>query len=80
MKQSRFMSLTESFSNVAIGYGIAVLTQIVVFPLFGIHASLSDSLLLGGVFTVASIIRSYALRRLFETFRLRSIEAKTPLQ
>lgn len=35
MKQSHFMSLVESLSNVAIGYGIAVETQILVFPLFG---------------------------------------------
>lgn len=80
MKQSRLMSLAESFTNVAIGYGFAVLTQIAVFPLFGIRASLRDSLLLGGVFTVVSIARSYALRRLFEAFRLRSIEEKSPPQ
>jgi len=71
MKQSRFMSLAESFTNVVIGYGIAVLTQIVVFPLFGIHASLGDSLLLGGMFTAVSIARSYTLRRLFEAMRSR---------
>ena len=29
MKQSRLMSLAESFTNVAIGYGVAVMTQIV---------------------------------------------------
>ena len=80
MKQSRLMSLAESFTNVVVGYGVAVLTQTVAFPLFGIHASLRDSLLLGGVFTVVSIARSYALRRLFEAFRLRSIETKTPPQ
>ena len=78
MKQSRLMSLMESLANVAIGYGIAVLTQVVVFPLFGLHASLSDNLLLGGVFTMISLARSYLLRRLFETFRMPSTETKTP--
>ncbi len=78
MTQSRAMSLVESLSNVAVGYGIAVLTQIVLFPVFGLHASLSDNLLMGGVFTVISIARSYLLRRVFETFRMPSIEAKTP--
>lgn len=53
------------------GYGIAVATQALVFPLFGLHASLSDNLLLGGVFTIISIIRSFTLRRLFETIRMR---------
>lgn len=37
MMQSRRMSLIEALSNVAIGYGVAVLTQIAVFPLFGMN-------------------------------------------
>ena len=36
MRQSRRMSLLESLTNVAIGYGVAVATQIAVFPLFGL--------------------------------------------
>jgi hypothetical protein len=46
MMQSRRMSLIEALSNVAIGYGVAVLTQIAVFPLFGLQVSLSDNLLI----------------------------------
>ncbi len=64
--------MVEAIANVAIGYGIAVATQALVFPLFGLHASLSDNLLLGLVFTIVSIIRSYALRRAFEALRHRS--------
>ena len=66
MRQSRLMSFVESMANVAIGYGVAVATQIVVYPVFGLHASLNDNLLLGGIFTLISIARSYLLRRLFE--------------
>jgi hypothetical protein len=33
--QSRRMSLVEAIANVVVGYGLAVLTQILVFPLFG---------------------------------------------
>ncbi len=40
MKQSRTMSMVESLTNVAIGYGIAVVTQILVFPLFGLSTTL----------------------------------------
>jgi hypothetical protein len=64
-KQSKFMSWVESFANVAVGYGVAVATQLIVFPLFGLHASLADNLAIGAIFTVVSLIRSYALRRLF---------------
>ena len=35
--QSRFMSLVESVSNIVVGYGLAVLTQLLVFPMFGLH-------------------------------------------
>ena len=72
MKQSRRMSLVESLANVAIGYGVAVLTQIAVFPFFGLHVSLADNLVMGALFTIVSIARSFTLRRVFEEFRMRS--------
>lgn len=68
-RQSRRMSFAEALTNVAVGYGIAVVTQIAVFPWFGLHASISDNLRIGGLFTIVSIARSYALRRLFERYR-----------
>lgn len=74
MKQSRRMSLVESLFNVAIGYVVAVATQIAVFPLFGLEVSLSDNLAIGGLFTVVSIVRSYAVRRLFEAIRVRALQ------
>ena len=67
--QSRAMSAVEAVTNVLVGYGIAVVTQVLVFPLFGLTSSLGDNLLLGMVFTVVSLIRSYALRRVFNTLR-----------
>lgn len=57
--------MIEAVANVAIGYGVAVATQVVVFPWFGLHASLSENLMIGGIFTVVSLVRSYALRRVF---------------
>jgi hypothetical protein len=65
MSQSRRMSLAESFVNVAVGYLVALAAQLAVFPLFGVRIPLFDNLLIGAVFTVVSILRSYALRRLF---------------
>lgn len=70
MKQSRAMSLVESLTNVAVGYGIAVITQIVVFPLFGLTTTLSENMAMGAIFTVVSIARSFTLRRFFEALRL----------
>jgi hypothetical protein len=66
MKQSRLMSLVESIANVIVGYGVAVATQILIFPVFRLHTTLAQNLKMGLVFTVVSIARSYVLRRLFE--------------
>ncbi|MDD3030335.1 MAG: hypothetical protein PHS57_08715 [Alphaproteobacteria bacterium] len=70
--QSKKHSLLESVVNVAIGYGIAILSQIAIFPLFGIHIPLRDNLLIGVLFTIVSIVRSYALRRAFNWWHVRS--------
>jgi len=67
--QSRGMSLIEAVTNVAVGYVLAVATQIIVFPWFGLRPSIGESLALGGVFVGISLLRSYALRRLFERWR-----------
>ena len=72
MKRSRVMSLVEAVANVAVGYGVAVVTQILIFPVFGLHTTLAQNLKMGAVFTVVSIARSFALRRLFEAIRMRS--------
>ena len=36
MKQSRLMSMVEAITNVVVGYGVAVVTQILIFPIFGL--------------------------------------------
>jgi hypothetical protein len=71
MKQSRLMSLVESLANVLVGYGVAVATQMAVFPLFGLAVTVTENLLIGLIFTAVSIVRSYALRRGFEALRVR---------
>ncbi len=76
-RQSRRMSLIEAITNVAVGYLVALITQILVFPLFGIEVSLIQNLAIGMLFTAASIARSFLLRRLFETIRVRSAETMT---
>ena len=70
MRQSKRMSLAESLTNVTVGYGVAVATQIAVFPLFGLEVRLSDNLAIGAIFTGVSILRSYSLRRIFEAIRI----------
>ena len=65
MNQTRLSSLIEALMNVAIGYGVAVLSQIAIFPMFGIHVSITTNLWIGAWFTVISLVRSYVIRRWF---------------
>ena len=69
MRQSRLMSLIEAVSNVAVGLIVAMATQLIVFPILGLQASLGQNLKLALVFTGVSIVRSYVLRRVFERVR-----------
>jgi len=63
--QTKTQSLIESTINILIGYIVAILSQLLVFPLFDIVVPLSDNLLIGAYFTAISLIRSYAVRRFF---------------
>ena len=67
MKQSRLMSMVEAITNVVVGYGVAVVTQILIFPKFGLQTTLGQNLAMGGIFTIVSLLRSFALRRFFES-------------
>ena len=72
MSQSRAMSLVEAVTNVVAGYGMAVGMQLAVFPLFGLHPTLGQSLKIGAWFTLISLLRGYFLRRLFDRWQKQS--------
>ena len=74
MDQSRLGSLIESLMNIAIGYGVALLSQLALFPLFDIDIPLSSNLWIGAWFTLISLVRSYVIRRWFNA-RLHSAAA-----
>ncbi len=63
--QSKKFSFVESCTNVIIGYFVALLSQIIVFPFFNIPVSLQQNIYIGFWFTLISIVRSYSLRRIF---------------
>ena len=63
--QSHRMSAVESLSNVAVGFGVSLLANITILPLFGYSPGLMDATFIGAAFTAISLIRSYLMRRLF---------------
>lgn len=69
--QTKRQSFTESVINVVVGYGVAVASQVVIFPFFGVRIPLASNLKIGVWFTVISIVRSYILRRFFNSYHHR---------
>lgn len=63
--QSRKSSLLETVVSTVIGFVVAILSQYIIFPFFGLEVSLNSHLIMGAFFTVVSIIRSYFIRRIF---------------
>lgn len=71
------MSLVEAAANIAMGYGVAVAAQILIFPIFGLHTTLVQNMKMGGIFSLVSLARTFALRRVFEAIRARRSERET---
>ncbi|MES2348465.1 MAG: hypothetical protein V4641_12960 [Pseudomonadota bacterium] len=65
MTQTRLGSFIEACINVVIGFTINFTANMLIFPFFGFHITLSDNFLLGLIYTVISIVRSYVIRRWF---------------
>lgn len=65
MSQTRLMSLIETLASIAIGFLVSVAITAIVMPAYGHHVSLGDNLEITAIFTVASIIRGYLVRRAF---------------
>ena len=67
--QSRIMSVIEAATNVLIGLVVSLISQLAIFKLYDINITLSQNVEITLYFTVISIVRSYALRRLFNRIR-----------
>jgi hypothetical protein len=59
------MSAVEAAANVGIGYLVAIAATAVILPIFGYRVTAQDAIGISAAFTVVSLLRSYALRRLF---------------
>lgn len=66
MSQSRRHSLEEQIVSQIVGLSIALALNAYVTPLIvGAPVNMRQNLILTGIFTIASIIRGYALRRIY---------------
>ena len=69
MSQTKLGSMTESIMNIIVGIGFAFGSQLVIFPLYGIHVPIQTNLGITAWFTLVSIVRSYIIRRWFNGFK-----------
>jgi SNF family Na+-dependent transporter len=76
--QPRLHSMLEAVANVAIGYSINFVANLVVLPLFGLAVSARDAAGIGLVFTGISLARSYVLRRTFNRLHGRRLLRECP--
>ena len=64
-EQSRLHSLIETLSSIAIGFVVSLGITAVVLPAYGLPVTWGQNLEITAIFTVASIVRGYAVRRVF---------------
>jgi len=67
--QSKTQSFIESFTNTIIGLVTSFLIQLVIYPLLNIPVTFSKNIIITLVFFVASILRGYLVRRLFNNIK-----------
>jgi hypothetical protein len=70
--QTKRGSFAEACLNVAIGYGVALASQLAHLPALRCAPDLGTNALIGVWFTVISIVRSYVLRRWFNRRTVRA--------
>lgn len=65
MGQSKRMSLVEAATNTGLGLVIAVMVNAAMMSATGVNATLTQNIVIVFGHTVVSVLRSYAVRRLF---------------
>lgn len=67
--QSRRLSAAEAVVSTAIGFAVSLALTVTVLPAFGYPVTAPDAWGITAVFTVASVLRSYVVRRVFARHR-----------
>lgn len=65
MTQTRLGSFIEAWFNVLIGFSINFTANMFILPAFGFDITVKDNLIIGAIYTVISVARSYVIRRWF---------------
>jgi hypothetical protein len=69
--QSRTHSMAETMANIVVGFAASMVIQALVLPAMGHHITLAQNFWITCIFTVASVVRGYGIRRIFNRFQTR---------
>ena len=65
MKQTKKKSIIETFTQTLTGLIVSFIIQLVIYPALDIPVTIGQNILITLVFVIASILRGYLIRRLF---------------
>jgi hypothetical protein len=78
MAQTRLGSFAESWANIGVGFTINFTANWLILPLFGFHSlTLEKNFIIGLLYTLISLTRSYCLRRWFNGLKFGNREARS---
>lgn len=64
--QTKLGSIAEAWANIGVGFAVNFTANMLILPLFGFSAlTLRNNFIIGMLYTVISLVRSYVLRRWF---------------
>jgi hypothetical protein len=77
MAQTKLGSFVESWANIFVGFAINYVANLLILPAFGFTALTWDTnLIIGALYTVISLVRSFVIRRWFNGLRFGNTEVK----
>ena len=69
MSQKRKHSVLESLVNVLTGLVVSFSIQLVIYPAMRIQVTIGQNILITFIFLIASFIRGYVIRRIFNKIK-----------
>jgi len=63
--QTKKFSFIESIINTIVGFLVSLGIQLFIYPLLNIPVTFKQNIIITFIFTIASILRGYVIRRFF---------------
>lgn len=67
--QKKKLSFIESIVQALVGLIFSFAIQVVIYPIMNIPVSINQNIIITAVFFIASIIRGYLIRRIFNKIK-----------